>query len=109
MRGGGRGHVVIPVGRGLEARAFFRAFEPEHADAEQTVFLQAFAKAGRNRAEILADHNGLMPPRLERDQPQQVVERITQVRAVLRALAVGHEPETPQAENVIDTNARPRA
>jgi hypothetical protein len=69
------------------------------------VFLQAFAEAGRNRAEILADHDGFMPPRLERDQPQQVVERITQVRAVLCAFAVGHEPETPQAENVIDTDS----
>ena len=43
---------------------------------------QAGAKAGRHRAEILADHDRAVAMRFQRQQPQQVVERIGEIGAL---------------------------
>jgi hypothetical protein len=35
----------------------FAAFEPQHTNARDTVFVEPFPEAGRHRAEVFADHN----------------------------------------------------
>ena len=46
---------------------------------------QAVAKAGRHGAEVLADDDGAVAMRFQRDQAQQVVERIGEIGALGRA------------------------
>jgi hypothetical protein len=75
-----RDRVAIPVRRRPEC-AVGVALEPQHAHAGDALRGDPLAKAGRHRAEILADRNRAMPGRLQRDDAQQIVERIARRRA----------------------------
>ena len=66
---------------------------------------QRGAKAGRHGAEVLADHDGAVAMRFQRQQPQQIVERIGEIGALGRRRAVRHEPEAHQPHGVVDAHA----
>ena len=58
------------------------ALEPQHAHAVQAGCLQSLAEAVANGAEVLADDDRAMPLRFQRQQPQQIVDRIGEIGAI---------------------------
>lgn len=96
--------MTIPIARRAE-RARRVPFEPERAQADDAARGDPRAEIRRHGAEILADDDRAMPERFERGEPQQIVARIAQVRAVARRRAVAHHPQPREAEHVIDANA----
>lgn len=81
------------------------ALEPQDAHAEQARVGQLFAQARRHGAEIFADDDAAVAPRLQCDQPQQVAQRIPQVHAVQRPRAVGNHPQPHQPQHMVDAHA----
>lgn len=86
-----RAEVAMPV-----------AVEQEHARREDAGLGEALRQPARYGAEILADHQGAGACALEREDPQQVVERKAHIGA-LRSRATGRDPElTGESHDVID-------
>ena len=61
--------------------------------------------AGCDRAEVFADHHRAMAMRLERDQPQQVFDRIGEIGALARRTHLAERATAAQAHRVIDAHA----
>ena len=91
MRRGHRDRPVIPPLRRGERLAF--ALEPQHAHAVHAGCLQHVVEAIGNGAEIFADDDRLMPVGFQREQPQEVGHRISEIGAIGGRCAVRHQPE----------------
>ena len=79
--------------------------EPQHLHAEHAHVCEISAKTLRDGAEVLAHDNGTIAMRLERNQPQHLDFRTAQVSSVGRRSARGHDPESPQAQCMVDAHA----
>ncbi len=77
-------------------------FEPQHVDAHHPARGQRRVERLRHRAEVLADDDGALPPRFDRHEPQQVVQRIGQVGARRGRRAGRHQPHPRQPQHVVD-------
>ena len=67
---------------GRELRA--APLEPQHAHAENVGAPQLLAEALRHGAEVLADDHALRALALQRDEAEQVVDRIGEIGALGR-------------------------
>ena len=94
-----------PVSGRYESAVLLGTLEPQHAHAQNAVAREAFAQPVGHRAQVFADHDRTVPARFERDDAQQVRQRVTQIGAVRCPRAFGNEPEPLQPENVIDAQA----
>ena len=78
------------------------ALEREHPVREDTARGERRAQLGRDGAEILADHHAAVAHAFERDDPEQVVERIAHVRTVRRRATRRHPVQPREPHRVID-------
>ncbi len=96
----GGGGVSLDIRTGILVRRL--AFEPQHVDAHHPARGQCRVERLRHRAEVLADDDGALPPRFDRHQPQQVVQRIGQVGARRGRRTGWHQPHPRQPQHVVD-------
>ena len=79
--------------------------EPQHAHPEDARLLQLVREAVRDGAEVLAENDGAVADALQRDQPEEVLQREGEVGAFGRGRPVRHDPEPREAHDVVDPHA----
>ena len=103
MRGRHRDRIAAPSGR--REKRLSSALEPEHVHAGDAGLGEPLAERRLDRAEVFGDHHRTMAMRLERQQAQEIVDRIGEISAVLGGRALRNQPEARQAHRVIDAHA----
>ena len=78
--------------------------EPEHAGREDPLGEEALAHAGRDGSEVLADDERARSLALEREDGQEVVGRVADVRPVPGRRAPGDPEQPEQAHDVVDAH-----
>src|SRR5690606_14652304 len=79
--------------------------EREYSIRQDPALAHSLAKPFRNRAEVLADDEAAMAHALERDDADELVERIPNVRAFGRRLPACDPVLAHQAHRVVDPQA----
>ncbi|MNC24394.1 hypothetical protein D3C75_724480 [compost metagenome] len=101
--GGGQG-VVRPVENRLEM-AGLGLLEGQHAHAQHGLGRQLLAQAVRHGAQVFAEDDCLMAHRLQRQQAQQVVQRVVEVGAFAGLGPLRDQPQPAQAHDMVDAQA----
>ena len=76
--------------------------EPQHAIAQHIGRAQLFAQTVGDGSEVFADDKTFRALALQRQLPEEVVERIAQIGAFQSRGAVGHNEQADQPHDVID-------
>ena len=99
---GHRGQHERPVVLGGERRAVHVALEPQHRRAEHPALGQVVAHPRLDDAEVLADDDGAGAVRLEREDADERLVVVADVRAVGGVGALGDPPQPEQPDDVVD-------
>jgi hypothetical protein len=83
-------------------KCFSGTLEPEDVHTRYSGIGKLFAKLRRNGSEVFADDDGAVPMGFKCDEPEQVIDRVAQIRALTRLRAVRHQPQPRQTHHVID-------
>ena len=97
-----RGQHERPVVLGGERCAVHVPLEPEHGRPEDPAVGQVVPHPRLDDAEVLADHDRARAVRLERQDPDERLVVVPDVRAVARVGTLGDPPEPEQPDHVVD-------
>ncbi|MNH05631.1 hypothetical protein D3C79_649740 [compost metagenome] len=100
--GQGRHRLLGVVGRRDEAAIPFGALEEEHLVGVHAVLFEGDVYAFRHCAEIFPDQQTLIAVGFERQDPQQIVDRIINVGPLGGGLSGRYPPQAQQGHHVVD-------
>src|SRR5690606_4303012 len=103
IMGAGHCHAASEPLPGLAKRLGLSVLplEPQYAHAQETTPLHVGREPSRHGAKVLSHPQRLVTPSFQRQQIHQLVLWIAQIYAVRGVSALRHQPQPPQADDVV--------
>ena len=99
-----RRKTEFPIALRRQQPAVLIALEPQDRGAQDAAFEQILPSVRRHDAEVLADHHGPGPMRLQHQDPDQRLVVVVDVGAGVGTGTRRHPPQPEQPQHMIDTN-----